>query len=78
MKILSLENWEMKQVNFTDHYEKWKLGNIVFNTKLQELSQEVSYLCDLEIKGKLSSLEVRQQIKIIWKQFKKNQENILN
>lgn len=68
----------MKHAKLTGHYEKWKLENIVFNTKLQELSQEVSYLCDLEIQGKLSSLEVRQQIKIIWKQFKKNQENILN
>ena len=64
----------MKQANFTPRYEKWKLEDIVLNTKLQELSQQVSYLCVLEIKGKLSSQEVHQQIKTLWKQFKQNQE----
>lgn len=40
--------------------------NLVFNANLQEFSQRVSYICNLETAGKLSPVEAYEQIKDLW------------
>lgn len=43
--------------------------NLAFNTKLQEFSHRLSYLCALEANGKLSQEESYQAIETLWKQL---------
>lgn len=47
-----------------------KPENLVFNANLQEFSQRVSYICNLETNGKLTPEESYQQIRSLWKQLK--------
>lgn len=51
-----------------------KPENLVFNANLQEFAQRISYICNLETAGKLSSLEAYQQIKDLWKQLKSSKK----
>jgi hypothetical protein len=43
---------------------------LVFNANLQEFSQRVSYISNLETSGKLSPEEAYEQIKSLWQQLK--------
>ena len=51
-------------------YDQFKPENLVFNANLQEFSQRVSYICNLQTNGKLSPQEAYNQIQILWKQLK--------
>lgn len=44
--------------------------NLIFNDNLQEFSQRVSYIANLQTAGKLSSEESFQQIRDLWKTLK--------
>lgn len=44
--------------------------NLAFNANLQEFANKVSYICNLETNGKISSIEAYQQIKKLWSQLK--------
>jgi hypothetical protein len=44
--------------------------NLVFNANLQEFAQKVSYICNLETNGKVTSTEAYQQIKHLWHDLK--------
>ncbi|MEL6440109.1 MAG: hypothetical protein AAFQ80_12740 [Cyanobacteria bacterium J06621_8] len=50
--------------------------NLVFNSNLQEFSQRVSYICNLETGGKLSPEEAYRQIKSLWKDLKKSKKEL--
>ncbi|ERN40867.1 hypothetical protein KR51_00025780 [Rubidibacter lacunae KORDI 51-2] len=52
------------------YHGKVKPENLVFNANLQEFAQRVSYICNLETGGKLSSEDAYRQIKSFWKQLK--------
>jgi len=54
----------------------WKPEEVVFNANLQEFSQRVSYICNLETNGKLSSIEAYSQIKSLWKQLKRSKKQL--
>jgi glutathione peroxidase-family protein len=43
--------------------------NLAFNANLQEFSQRVTYICNLETRGKLSPQESYEQIEDLWKQL---------
>lgn len=43
-----------------------KPENLVFNANLQEFSQRISYISNLETNGKLSPTEAYQQISELW------------
>jgi hypothetical protein len=43
---------------------------LVFNANLQEFSQRVSYICNLQTRGKLSPEESYHQISDLWKDVK--------
>lgn len=48
--------------------------NLVFNANLQEFSQRISYLCNLETGGKISQVEAYRQIKSLWKELKRSKK----
>jgi hypothetical protein len=43
--------------------------NLAFNANLQEFSQRVGYICDLQTGGKLSLQESLEQIESLWQQL---------
>jgi len=43
--------------------------NLVFNANLQEFSQRVCHISNLQSKGKLSAQEVYELIEALWKQL---------
>jgi hypothetical protein len=50
--------------------------NLLFNANLQEFSCRVSYICNLETAGKLSSGEAYQKLKTLWKQLKRAKKEL--
>ena len=58
----------------SSYHGEVKPENLVFNANLQEFGQRISYICNLETSGKLSSLEAYQQIKALWKQLKSSKK----
>lgn len=50
--------------------------NLVFNSNLQEFSQKISYICNLETGGKLAPEEAYKQIKFLWKELKKSKKEL--
>ena len=53
-----------------------KPENLVFNANLQEFSQRVNYICNLETNGKLTPEESYNQIKNLWKQLKRTKKQL--
>jgi hypothetical protein len=58
------------------YYGKVKPENLVFNANLQEFAQRISFICNLETAGKLSSEEAYQQIKDLWKELKRSKKSL--
>ncbi|MGB3203987.1 MAG: hypothetical protein WBB28_03235 [Crinalium sp.] len=50
--------------------------NLVFNANLQEFTQRVSVIVNLETAGKLTSEEAYKQIKVLWKQLKSSKKQL--
>ncbi|OCR01780.1 hypothetical protein BCD67_14275 [Oscillatoriales cyanobacterium USR001] len=42
---------------------------ILFNAKLQEFAQRVSYICNLQTSGKISSDKAWEQIEALWEKL---------
>jgi hypothetical protein len=53
-----------------------KPENLVFNANLQEFAQKVSYICNLETGGKISSVQAYRQIKELWKVLKESKKQL--
>jgi hypothetical protein len=53
----------------SSYHGQVKPENLVFNANLQEFAQKVSYLCNLETAGKISSYDAYQQIKTLYEQL---------
>lgn len=60
------------------YWGKPTLPNLTFNANLQEFAQRVSYVCNLETGGKISSEEAYSEIKKLWKQLKLSKKNLLD
>jgi polyhydroxyalkanoate synthesis regulator phasin len=58
------------------YYGEFKPENLVFNANLQEFTQKVSYICNLETAGKISTEEAYKQIKDLWKQLKQSKKEL--
>jgi hypothetical protein len=50
--------------------------NLVFNANLQEFAQRVSFLCNLETAGKISTEDAYEQIKELWHQLKQSRKEL--
>jgi hypothetical protein len=58
------------------YYGKVQPESLVFNANLQEFAQHVSYICNLETAGKISSEEAYQKIRGLWKQLKHSKKEL--
>lgn len=74
---------EPNQVNKTNflyprnrYYGQVKPENLVFNANLQEFTQQVSYICNLETNGKIASQDAYNRIKSLWQQLKRTKEQL--
>ncbi|BAY62131.1 hypothetical protein NIES22_21980 [Calothrix brevissima NIES-22] len=58
------------------YYGQFQPEYVVFNANLQEFSQRVSYICDLQTGGKISPEEAYKQIHVLWKQLKRAKKEL--
>jgi hypothetical protein len=58
------------------YYGEFKPENLLFNANLQEFAQKVSFICNLETGGKISSLEAYEKIKALWKDLKQSKKGL--
>jgi hypothetical protein len=58
------------------YYGQVQPENLVFNANLQEFSQRISYICNLETGGKIPPHEAYQQIKSLWKELKRSKKQL--
>ena len=56
------------------YHGKFTPEALVFNANLQEFAQQVSYICNLQTRGKLSPEDSYQQINKLWEQLKRSKE----
>lgn len=50
--------------------------NLVFNANLQEFAHKVTYICNLETNGKISTIDAYHEIKSLWKQLKHSKKEL--
>lgn len=50
--------------------------NLMFDADLQEFSQRVTYLCNLQTNGKLSPDEVIEEIDLLWNQLEQSKAKL--
>ncbi|MEO0538040.1 MAG: hypothetical protein AAF215_29790 [Cyanobacteria bacterium P01_A01_bin.123] len=55
---------------------KFTPDSLLFNHNLQEFSQRVGYIANLQTAGKLSSEESFQQIQTLWKTLKQTKKTL--
>jgi len=60
----------------SSYYGQFKPEYLVFNASLQEFSQRVSYICNLQTAGKMSPEDAYKQIHILWKQLKRAKKQL--
>ncbi|NJO77287.1 MAG: hypothetical protein HC827_01390 [Cyanobacteria bacterium RM1_2_2] len=60
------------------YYGDFKPENLAFNANLQEFAQRVAYICGLETGGRITSEEAYQEIRQLWKQFKRSKSELLD
>ncbi len=58
------------------YYGEFKPENVVFNANLQEFTQRVNYICNLETSGKISPQEAYDAIKALWKQLRQSKREL--
>ncbi len=58
---------------YRGHYTQ---KNLAFNANLQDFSQKVSYICNLETTGKLSPYQAYRKINFLWKQLKDSKKQL--
>ncbi|HEY9846245.1 MAG TPA: hypothetical protein V6D03_08610 [Candidatus Caenarcaniphilales bacterium] len=61
---------------YSRYYGHVKPENLVFNANLQEFSQRISFIVNLETAGKLSPEEAYEQIQALWKQLKRSKRQL--
>ena len=52
------------------YHGKVKPEHLVFNANLQEFAQRVSYISNLQTRGKLSVQESYYQVNVLWEQLR--------
>lgn len=50
--------------------------NLVFDANLQEFSQRVTYICCLEMNGKLSPQEAYEKLQTLWQQLEQSKKEL--
>ncbi|MFM7405496.1 MAG: hypothetical protein ACKO3K_02190 [Cuspidothrix sp.] len=60
----------------SSYYGQFKPEYLAFNANLQEFSQRVSYICNLQTGGKIPPEEAYKQIQSLWKQLKRTKKQL--
>lgn len=58
------------------YYGQLKAEDVAFNAHLQEFSQRVNYICNLQTSGKITPEEAYKQIHLLWKQLKQIKKSL--
>lgn len=58
------------------YYGQVKPEDLVFNANLQEFSQRISYICNLQTAGKLSTEESFEKIELLWQQLQTSKKHL--
>ncbi|TVP65506.1 MAG: hypothetical protein EA343_03460 [Nodularia sp. (in: Bacteria)] len=58
------------------YYGQFQPEHLVFNANLQEFSQRVGYISNLETSGKLTPQQAYKRIKTLWKQLKRSKKQL--
>jgi hypothetical protein len=58
------------------YHGKFKPENLLFDANLQEFSQRVSYIYNLENNGKLDPEEAYNRIEALWEQLKRTKKQL--
>ncbi|MGB7440504.1 MAG: hypothetical protein WA919_05505 [Coleofasciculaceae cyanobacterium] len=58
------------------YYGSFTPEHLAFNANLQDFSQRVSYISNLQTAGKLSPEEAYRQVKGLWKQLKRSKKGM--
>ncbi|AFY55025.1 hypothetical protein Riv7116_2517 [Rivularia sp. PCC 7116] len=58
------------------YYGQVKPENLVFNANLQEFSQKVGYIVNLQTSGKITSEEAYRRVKALWKTLKYSKKEL--
>ncbi len=58
------------------YYGRFTVNNLAFNANLQEFSQRVSYISNLQTAGKISPQTAYKQIQALWKQLKHSKKQL--
>ena len=61
----------------SQYYGESKTEYLQFNLQLQEFSQRVNYICNLQTGGKIAPDEAYKQIHHLWKHLKRSKKAIL-
>lgn len=60
------------------YHGEFKPTDLAFNSNLQEFSQRVSYICNLESNGKIAPEDTYNAIKHLWHQLKQSKKELLD
>ncbi len=58
------------------YYGQFKAEYVAFNAYLQEFSQQVNYICNLQTNGKISPEEAYKKNHILWKYLKQIKKSL--
>ena len=58
------------------YYGRFTVNNLAFNANLQEFSQRVGYISNLQTAGKISPQTAYKQIQGLWKQLKHSKKQL--
>ncbi|KST66200.1 DUF7219 family protein [Mastigocoleus testarum] len=58
------------------YYGIFTANNLAFNANLQEFSQRVGYISNLQTSGKISPQKAYKQIQALWKQLKHSKKQL--
>ena len=60
----------------SSYYGKFEPKYLVFNANLQEFSQTISYIANLQTGGKISSFQAYQRVKAAYKRLKQSKKEL--
>ena len=76
-----MENTENHKNEFiyprSSYHGEFSPENLVFNANLQEFAHKISYICNLETAGKLSTEDAYSRIKQLWHELKQSKKNLI-
>ncbi|MBD2256170.1 hypothetical protein [Pseudanabaena sp. FACHB-2040] len=61
---------------YSRYYGQGRVGNVMFNSNLQEFAQRISFISNLHTGGKMTSEEAFNQIADLWQALESSKINL--